>query len=161
MPAMGSTIDDAKRARLDEILSDGVAMIHLDARRAGVAVPSALRSELHLSLNLSRRFDPPDLDVGDWGVRETLSFGGSSFACAVPWSAIFAISNKERIWAFPEDIPEELLEEFAKAVRAEQGSERAPLRVVTPADSPAAEAMGAAPGPVSEKRPKLRLVKND
>ena len=80
-----------KKARLLEALDKGMAMVHLDARRPGVLVPEHLKGELHLMLNLSYRFDPPDLSVGEWGIRQTLTFQGRSFTVAIPWSALYAI----------------------------------------------------------------------
>jgi hypothetical protein len=149
-------IAEEKQARLTEVLGKGAAMIHLDARRPGVLVPGSLKADFHLRLNLSYRYDPPDLSVGDWGVRETLSFGQAGFACAVPWSAIFAISNREKVWVFPRDIPDEMLGDFAKAAEVERVEREATaLRVVTPVESPALETVGSA------ARPKLRLIKND
>jgi stringent starvation protein B len=85
-----------KRRQLERALERGRVMIHLDARRPGVVVPERFRSDFHLRLNLSLRFDPPDLTVSEWGVRETLSFGGVRSSVAVPWSAIFAITGAER-----------------------------------------------------------------
>jgi stringent starvation protein B len=90
-----------------------MVMIHLDARRPGVLVPTSLRGEAHLRLNLSYRFDPPDLTVGEWGVRSTLSFSGSRFTVAVPWSALFAIASHvtKEFWMYPDDMPPELLQQ--------------------------------------------------
>jgi len=108
---------EEKRSRLEASLANGMTMIHLDARRAGVVVPSQMHDDHHLRLNLSYRFDPPDLTVGDWGVRETLSFGGVRFRVAVPWEAIFAITGSNAgtdAWMFPEDMPPELLEDAAR-----------------------------------------------
>src|SRR6476660_5954015 len=94
-----------KKERLLAALEQGMVMIHLDARRPGVLVPPHLRNEAHLRLNLSYRFDPPDVSVGDWGVRSTLSFGGSRFKVAVPWSALFAIASQatQEFWMYPDD----------------------------------------------------------
>jgi stringent starvation protein B len=102
-----------KKERLLAALDQGMVMIHLDARRPGVLVPAQLRGEMHLRLNLSYRFDPPDLTVGEWGVRCTLSFSGSRFTVAVPWSALFAISSHvtKEYWTYPDDIPTEFLEQ--------------------------------------------------
>ena len=101
-----------KKERLLQALDQGMVMIHLDARRPGVLVPVSLRTEAHLRLNLSYRFDPPDLSVGDWGVRSTLSFSGSRFTVAVPWSALFAITSHttKEFWMYPDDMPEELIQ---------------------------------------------------
>lgn len=63
-------------------------------------------------LNLSYRFDPPDLAVTDWGVRQTLSFGGSRFTVAAPWSSVYAVASlvTREFWMFPDDMPDELAE---------------------------------------------------
>ena len=113
-----------------------------------------------MRLNVRYRFEPPDLAVNDWGIRETLSFGGKPFACAVPWSAVFAISNQAKVWIFPGDVPEELMEQFARAAAAAEAETRSELRVVAPIDSPSA------PDAPNENKPavatpKLRLVKNE
>ncbi len=101
-----------KKDRLLHALGQGMTMIHVDARRPGVLVPEQLKNEAHLLLNLSYRFAPPDLAVGEWGVRSTLTFGGKRFTVAVPWSALYAISSHatKEFWMFPEDMPKELLE---------------------------------------------------
>ncbi|MGE6763206.1 ClpXP protease specificity-enhancing factor SspB [Corallococcus interemptor] len=102
-----------KKERLLAALDQGMVMIHLDARRPGVLVPASLRGEAHLRLNLSYRFEPPDLTVGEWGVRCTLSFSGSRFTVAVPWSALFAIASHvtKEFWMYPEEMPPELLQQ--------------------------------------------------
>jgi stringent starvation protein B len=101
-----------KKERLLSALDQGMVMIHLDARRPGVAVPTHLAGGAHLRLNLSYRFDPPDLTVNEWGVRSTLSFSGSRFTVAVPWNALFAITShvSREFWLYPEDMPPELLQ---------------------------------------------------
>lgn len=160
-----------KKARLLAALDKGMVMIHLDARRPGVLVPSSLRNESHLRLNLSYRFDPPDLTVGEWGVRCTLSFSGSRFTVAVPWSALFAITSHvtREFWMYPDDMPAELLQQtmVTSKVPAETVSEqpaaveqrpRAVLREVSrlepsEASEAEAEAPTAAPAPVSAPTP--------
>lgn len=101
-----------KKERLLAVLEQGMVMVHLDARRPGVMVPAALRSEAHLRLNLSYRFDPPDLSVSEWGVRSTLSFSGNRFTVGVPWSALFAITSHgtKEFWMYPDDMPPELVQ---------------------------------------------------
>jgi stringent starvation protein B len=103
---------DEKKTRLLASLEQGMTMIHLDARRPGVLVPDDLKHEAHLLLNLSYRFDPPDLAVGEWGVRCTLTFKSKRFTIAVPWSALYAISShlSKEFWMYPDDMPRELLE---------------------------------------------------
>src|SRR3954466_43045 len=110
-----------KKERLLQALDQGMVMIHLDARRPGVLVPVNLRGEAHLRLNLSYRFDPPDLSVGDWGVRCSLSFSGSRFTVAVPWSSLFAITSHttKEFWMSPDDMPEELIQATTMAAPPE------------------------------------------
>jgi|SRR5215217_5379689 len=153
---MEDTKDLDKKERLLASLDQGMVMIHLDARRPGVLVPASLRGEAHLRLNLSYRFDPPDLTVTEWGVRCTLSFSGSRFTVAVPWSALFAIASHvtKESWMFMEDMPPELLQQSAVArpppqplpvpVAAERP--RTFLREV-PTEPPVDEVVASAPPP--------------
>jgi stringent starvation protein B len=101
-----------KKERLLAVLDRGMVMIHLDARRPGVMVPEALRKEAHLRLNLSYRFDPPDLTVTEWGIRSTLSFSDVRHKVCVPWSAVFAMTShvSKEFWMYPDDMPPELLQ---------------------------------------------------
>jgi stringent starvation protein B len=122
-----------KKERLLSALEQGMVMIHLDARRPGVLVPPHLRNEAHLRLNLSYRFDPPDLAVSDWGVRCTLSFSGTRFTVAVPWSALFAIAShvtKDLFWMYPDDMPPELIQQTMV-------TSKVPTQEVVPAAAPA------------------------
>jgi stringent starvation protein B len=126
-----------KKARLMAALDKGMVMIHLDARRPGVIVPTSLRSEAHLRLNLSYRFDPPDLTVGEWGIRCTLSFSGSRFTVAVPWSALFAITSHstKEFWMYPDDMPAELIQQTmvtSKATLPEPAGEQPASSVERP-----------------------------
>ena len=119
---------DEKKARLLGSLEQGLTMIHLDARRPGVLVPEHLKHEPHLLLNLSYRFDPPDLAVGEWGVRCTLTFANTRFTIAVPWSALYAISShlSKEFWMYPDDMPRELLEASPERI-AQSGEFAGPL----------------------------------
>ncbi len=109
-----------KKDRLLAALERGLVMVHLDARRPGVLVPPELRCESHLRLHLSYKFVPPDLAVGEWGIRSTLSFSGRRFTVALPWSALFAITSKvtHEFWMFPEDMPAELTQIPPPTLRA-------------------------------------------
>jgi stringent starvation protein B len=159
-----------KKEQLLAALDKGVVMIHLDARRPGVIVPPHLRDEFHLRLNLSYKFDPPDLTVGEWGVRSTLSFSGSRFTVAVPWSAIFAItSHAKEVRPFPDDMPPELLQQTmvttkvpVQEVTPLPPRPRAVLREVEREEAPSESAPP--PEPPKDEPPKprgghLRLVK--
>jgi len=101
-----------KKQRLLQALEQGLTQIHLDARRPGVLVPERYRTDHHLVLNLSYRFDPPDLTVTEWGVRQTLLFGGQRFTIGAPWSAVYAVASlvSREFWMYPDDMPDELAE---------------------------------------------------
>jgi stringent starvation protein B len=174
-----------KKERLLAALEQGMVMIHLDARRPGVLVPTHLRNESHLRLNLSYRFEPSDLSVNDWGVRSTLSFSGTRFTVAVPWSALFAIAShvtKELFWMYPDDMPPELLQQTMvtskvpvqeldsappppvvvearprAVLREVPGEEKEPEPTLTPL--PAPESQGPSDEPPTPRRGHLRLVK--
>jgi stringent starvation protein B len=158
---------DEKKERLERALDLGMVQVHVDARRPGAAVPEHLASLHHLVLNLSYRFDPQDLTVTDWGVRETLSFGGTRFTVGLPWSCIYAIGSHVtfELWMYPEDVPQELLASLPASASGEQAvappseGPRVVLREVS-APEPTEEPRAAEPQASSEpRRGHLRLVK--
>lgn len=124
-----------KKEKLLATLEKGMAMVHLDARRPGVLVPAPLKAEANLRLNLSYRFDPPDLAVSDWGVRSTLSFGGKRFTVAIPWSALYAVSSthSKEFFMWPDDMPPELVAGLSEKIDA-------PLDAGAPAPAAARDA---------------------
>ena len=103
-----------KRQTLLHFLERGVTMVHLDARKDGVVVPPQYAQEPHLRLNLSYRYNIPDLDLSDHRIQATLSFGGRPFRCLLPWTSIFGITShagEGQVW--PEDLPGEVMEGIA------------------------------------------------
>jgi stringent starvation protein B len=138
-----------KRDLLLRLLDRGVAMIHLDARFSGVAVPAQFAQDPHLRLNLSYRYQLHDLDIGEERVRATLSFGGRPFHCVVPWKAVFAItsqaSGEGQVW--PEDMPAEVAQEAQE--------QRRPALAAVESEAPPDDE----PQPAPRGKPKLRLVR--
>lgn len=156
-----------KKQRLEEALERGVVMVHLDARRAGVLVPQKFRGDYHLRLNLSYSFDPPDLAVGDWGARQTLSFNRTPFKVALPWQAIFAITGNSasgQAWLYPEEMPEELLEAAARS-QGLTGEQLGEFEVVPPLEpeAPGLSVVSSAEEAGAEPKPRFvpRLVKDE
>ena len=157
-----------KKDRVLEALEQGMTQIHLDARRPGVLVPEKFRGEHHLVLNISYRFDPPDLSVSEWGVRQTLSFGGSRFTVGVPWSALYAVASlaTREFWMFPDDMPQELADSATEKAKLpppleQEGgkpSPRAVLREVV-LEKKADGDEGPPEPPTAPRRGHLRVVK--
>ncbi len=153
-----------KKERVLESLEQGMTQIHLDARRPGVLVPDKFKGEFHLVLNISYRFDPPDLSVSEWGIRQTLSFGGSRFTIAVPWSALYAVASltTRDFWMFPEEMPSELAQAAVEkaslpALAEAPAPARAVLREVV--REPAEGEHDAPEAPTAPRRGHLRVVK--
>jgi stringent starvation protein B len=117
LASMASEAD--KRETLLRLLAEGMVMVHLDARRPGVKVPRAHRTEALLRLNLSYRFASRDLTVDEDGVRCTLSFSGVPYLCELPLPAIFAVtshvSGESMVW--PESLPSEAQRETLEVQR--------------------------------------------
>ncbi len=156
-----------KKDRVLEALEEGMTQLHLDARRPGVLVPESFRQEHHLVLNVSYRFDPPDLSVSEWGVRQTLSFGGSRFTVGVPWSALYAVASltTRAFWMFPDDMPQELADSATEKAKlppsfdSEEKSARTVLREVVLEKRADGEEEGPPEPPTAPRRGHLRVVK--
>lgn len=145
----------SKRAVLERLLDQGMVMVHVDSRRAGVRVPVSLRGDPQLRLNLSYRFASRDLSISDVIVRCTLSFGGQPFYCELPLEAVFAVTSHATgeaiVW------PETLA--AALQAPAEEPLPR-PAKLEVAASAPG-DARDEASGAVSSapRRGHLRLVK--
>jgi stringent starvation protein B len=175
----------SKRDAFAAFLREGWVSLHLDARRAGVAVPPAFASEPHLVLQYGRNMPIPipDLEVTDDGVSATLSFSRAPHRTHVPWSAVYVVACTDgRGILYYEDVPQEVSlmappgapgkiapapapEAAAAADTDEEADEPAPavrrLRSV-PADADPDAALAEAAiddAPKRRRRPQLRLVK--
>lgn len=140
--ALPPSADREKRRVLEQLLDEGMVMVHLDARRDGVDVPEHLRSDPALALNLSHRFHLDVFDIGSDAVEASLSFQGRTYLCRLPWTAIFALTSHVtgRSIVFPTSVPPELRPTLLAAIEAHRDE---------PSDPPPEPPRG---------RPKLRLV---
>ncbi len=156
-----------KKDRVLEALEQGMTQIHLDARRPGVLVPEKFRTEHHLVLNISYRFDPPDLSVSEWGVRQTLSFGGSRFTIGVPWSSLYAVASlaTREFWMFPDDLPHELADAATEKVQLPLSDAEPPEKVARAVlrevvlEKRSDDDEGPPEAPTAPRRGHLRVVK--
>ncbi|MCG3172423.1 MAG: hypothetical protein GMKNLPBB_00575 [Myxococcota bacterium] len=170
------TINAEKKAALLELMEMGLTMIHLDARRDDVLVPSHLKINPCLRLNLSYKFHIPDLTIGDDGLGATLSFNRQPFYCRLPWDSIYGMTSETAdggfIWeeSIPQDLREHMKRVLAAQVEqaqqqngsgpAEEAGEEAPPRPRLQVVNGGAQSGGEeAPQPAAPRRGHLRLVK--
>ena len=94
---------------LVQLLSEGDAMVYLDARYQTVDVPSPHKNNPSLNLVFNMNFRRP-FDVQETGIFATLAFGGRPHKCVIPFEAVWAIhepnSKKGQVWeaSFPKDL---------------------------------------------------------
>ena len=94
---------------LVQLLSEGDAMVCLDARHSEVDVPNTHKDNPALSLVFNLNFRRP-FDVQENGIFATLAFGGRPYKCVIPFEAVWAIhepeSKKGQVWeeSFPKDL---------------------------------------------------------
>ena len=137
--------DDAsapdKRRTVEQLLTRGPVLVHVDARRAEVAVPSRFRSDASLVLRFGYGLTPAiaDLTVDDDGIGGTLTFSGTPFRVLLPWTAVYAamVEGEQRGTVWPEDVPEDVL----------SGSGGEPATSTMPQTNAAAAATTAATAP--------------
>lgn len=129
-------MEDANKNKYDllmHLLSEGDAMVCLDARAPGVNVPHQHKTNPKLSLIFNLNFKRP-IEVTAEGLTATLSFGGRPYECALPFTAVWAIyephTQKGQVWE--EDIPKDanLIEQILKQPQEQ------PNAVVKPAKKP-------------------------
>jgi len=94
---------------LIQLLSEGDAMVCLDARFPTVDVPGTHKDNSALSLVFNLNFRRP-FDVQEDVIYATLAFGGRSHKCVIPFEAVWGIhdpeSKKGQVWeeSFPKDL---------------------------------------------------------
>ena len=94
---------------LSQLLSEGDAIVCLDARHSEVDVPNTHKDNPALSLVFNLNFRRP-FDVEETGIFATLAFGGRPHKCVIPFEAVWAIhepeSKKGQVWeeSFPKDL---------------------------------------------------------
>lgn len=102
-----------KRRTIEQLLSRGAVLIHVDARRSDVIVPARFCSDPSLVLRFGYTLTPPirDLTVDDETISGTLTFGGSPFHVVLSWPAVYAamVEGEQRGTVWPEDVPDDVL----------------------------------------------------
>ena len=99
-----------KRELIEELLSKGPILVHIDARHALAQVPDRFRSDPKLVLRFGYELSPAiiDLSIDDDGIYGTLTFGGIPCRCVLPWGCVYSVvsetDQKGMVW--PEDVPD-------------------------------------------------------
>lgn len=141
-----------KRRTLETLLARGPVLVHVDARRAEVAVPPRFRADPSLVLRFGYTLSPAivDLEVDDNAIAGTLTFGGQPFHCVLPWTAVYAamVEGEQRGTVWPEDVPEDVL----------TGGGDAPAPVPPPAVPAPAPASDEKSAPRARRASHLKLV---
>ena len=98
-----------KHEFLLHLLSEGDAMVCLDARHSNVKVPKVHKINPSLNLVFNLNFRRP-LEINEDGIFSTLAFNGRPHKCVIPFEAVWAIyepaTQKGQVWenAIPKDI---------------------------------------------------------
>ena len=115
-------MEDENKNKYDfllSLLSEGDAMICLDARLPEVDVPRVHKDNPSLNLILNLNFRRP-LDIEKEGVYVTLAFQGRPHPCVVPFDAVWAIYDpalkKGQVWEESIPIDIDLSEHLAHQV---------------------------------------------
>jgi stringent starvation protein B len=102
-----------KRGVVEQLLEQGAVLVHVDARREDVAVPTRFRGDPKLVLRFGYGLSPAivDLAVDEHGISGTLTFSGQPFHCELPWTAVYAavVEGAQKGMVWPEDIPDVVL----------------------------------------------------
>jgi stringent starvation protein B len=155
-------MEDENKNKYDfllSLLSEGDAMICLDARLPDVDVPKNHKDNPSLNLILNLNFRRP-LDVQKEGVCVTLAFQGRPHPCVIPFDAVWAVFDptlkKGQVWE--ESIPADInLEEHLQVQTQEKSSSPNPKASPSVSNFPLAGA-STLPGEISKsgkKPPKI------
>lgn len=152
-----------KRELIEELLSKGPILVHIDARHALAQVPERFRNDPKLVLRFGYELSPAiiDLSIDDDGIYGTLTFGGVPCRCLLPWGCVYSVvsetDQKGMVW--PEDVPDcvvDALQGQSEAGREE--SSAGPEEALSAAESDADDG-GLEPPPTPPRGGHLKLVK--
>lgn len=105
MPTDPAVLSAVKKLFFEQALTFGDVGVRFIADAPGVEIPDFLEQSPGTVQTFIYSIDQPtpipDLDVGDAGIRATLSFGRQLHATSVPWVAVVAMGGVEFGIVFP------------------------------------------------------------
>lgn len=108
---MGS-IFELKRLAVERLLEqEDYFLLVLDPRQEGLVLPDDLLQAgqpIPINIGLRMAIPIPDLAIDDDGIRATLSFDRTPFACVIPWAAVLRLSldDEHLVWVTPPELKE-------------------------------------------------------
>jgi stringent starvation protein B len=140
---MTQTAENTKKSLFDAWIQDDHILVHLDARKEGVSVPSHLKDQHSLTLKLSMLFQG-ETRTDQENITSYLKFNNEYFECILPWSAVWGMTSDQgvqKIWE--QDMPKEVFHQAARIMLQSVGDKvLAPFRkksgseAATPAPEP-------------------------
>ena len=99
------------------ILKTSSLFVYLYGKSLGALLPHHLRlqDQVVLQFGYDMAVPIPDLEVNDFEIIGTLSFGGVPYKCYIPWEAVYALVNEDSkgmVWN--ENMPESVKEAMGK-----------------------------------------------
>jgi hypothetical protein len=105
-----SKSDLEKMSYFSSLLNQGMSTIRVNTKWPGVVLPSHLKDQLITQINWSTKFQIPDFQYDELGVRGTLSFNKTPCYTDIPWAAVWSMAlahgGSSREWK--ESIPKEI-----------------------------------------------------
>jgi len=135
-----------KRDLVEDLLSAGPILVHVDARGADVRVPVGFHGDPKLVLRFGYGLTPAiiDLSIDDAAISGTLTFSGVPHRCELPWASVYAVvsevDQKGMVW--PDDVPGAVVQELTGAVCDDVGIDPAPAPTPVAAPPPAPNKRG-------------------
>jgi stringent starvation protein B len=149
-PSDGSVLPPKRDVAMALIQTAASVYVHLDPRALAVRVPTSLKNQpqLVLQVGMNLAVAIPDLDIGEDALSCTLSFNRRPEFCWIPWTAIFGLvgdDGRGMIW--PDSVPSEVATAApGRATGGVKGKERHGLRVAGSAPEASSEGAPASSG---------------
>lgn len=112
---------EKKRETFEEWMKQDHVLVHVDATKPTVEVPSHVKTDEKLTLKVSYLFQGETVH-DEVMISAYLKFGQEYYHCVLPWDAIWGFTSaKGENIVWPEELPKDLLISLAKSRLGELG----------------------------------------